>query len=231
MSVAKQLYQLQELDLEIDSHELDLKQKTSQLGDSPDVLRVSGQLSSQRQQLEELKRQQHSAEWETDDLASKITDLEKKLYGGGISNPKELSSLQHEVDGFKARRSQLEDRTLEIMDQVEQAEASIATAGNELNNLEAEWRRQQQNLTNDIEKLKGILSQLGQKRQLMLASIDPKMVNLYQQLRSHKGTAVARVDQGMCRGCQILLPTIELQKARSGELVQCGSCRRILFLA
>ncbi|MFC2062777.1 zinc ribbon domain-containing protein [Chloroflexota bacterium] len=231
MSITRQLYQLQELDLEIDSHELDLKQKTSQLGDSPAVLRARDKLASQRQQLEELKREQHSTEWEIDDLSSKIATLEQKLYGGGIGNPKELSSLQRESEGFKARRSQLEDKALEIMDRVELTEASVTAAADEFNKLEAEWRRQQQGLTSDIEKLKNTLSQLGQKRQLLLADIDPKIVPLYQELRSYKGTAVAKVDQGMCRGCRILLPAIELQKARGGSLVQCGSCRRILFLA
>ena len=40
----------------------------------------------------------------------------------------------------------------------------------------------------------------------------------------------ARVEQGICRGCRISLPTTDLQQARSGKLVQCSSCGRILFL-
>lgn len=40
---------------------------------------------------------------------------------------------------------------------------------------------------------------------------------------------MARVDQGTCYGCQIQLPTINLQQARSGNLVQCSNCGRILF--
>ena len=231
MSVAKQLYQLQEVDLELESNEQAVKQKTSQLGESQEVLRVRIELSAQRQHLDELKRQLLSAEWELDDLTNKITTLEQKLYAGRIRNPKELANLQHEVDGLKARRDQLEDKALEIMDQVELAEAGVATISNELNRLEAEWHHQQQHLTIDIEQLKTKLSDLEHERQLMLANIDPQIVSLYQELKRQKGTAIAKVDQGKCRGCQIALPTIELQKARSGSLVQCSSCGRILFLA
>jgi len=231
MSVAKQLYQLQEVDLELESNEQSLKQKASQLGESPEVVRVRIELSSQRQHLEELKRQQLSAEWEIDDLTSKITTLEQKLYGGSISNPKELTNLQHEIDGLKVRRDQLEDKALEIIDQVELAEVRVVTVSDELKRLEAEWRHQQQSLTIDIEQLKATLSDLEQKRRLILVNIDPHVVNLYQELRRQKGTAVAKVDQGMCRGCQISLPTSELQQARSGNLVRCSSCGRILFLA
>jgi len=231
MSVAKQLYQLQEVDLELESNTQTLKQKVSQLGESPEVVRVRTDLSSQHQHLDELKRQQHSAEWEIDDLTSKITTLEQKLYGGRIKNPKELTNLQHEVDGLKAKRDQLEDKALGIIDQVELAEGHVATISNELNRLETEWHRQQQRLTSDIEWLKNTLSDLEHKRQLILVEVEPQIVNLYQELRRQRGTAVAKVDQGMCRGCQISLPTSELQRARSGNLVQCSSCGRILFLA
>jgi len=202
MSVAKQLYQLQEVDLELESNERALKQKTSQLGESPEVVKVRTELASQCQHLEEFKRQQHSAEW-----------------------------LQHEVDGLKAIRNQSEDKALEIMNQAELAEGHIATITNELKNLEADWQLQQQHLTTDIEQHETILSDLEQKRQLILAEIDPQTINLYQELKRQRGTAVARVDQGMCRGCQISLPTSELQRAKSGSLVRCSSCGRILFLA
>jgi len=231
MSVAKQLYQLQEVDLELESNEQSLKQKTSQLGESQEMVKVRTELSSQRPHLEELKRQQLSTEWEIDDLTTKITTLEQKLYDGRIKNPKELTNLQHEVDGLKTRRNQSEDKVLEIMDQVERTEGYIATIGNELKNLEAEWHYQQQHLTTDIEQLKTTLSDLEQKRQLILVEIDPQTVNLYQELKGQKGTAVAKVDRGMCRGCQISLSTSELQRTRSSSLVRCSSCGRILFLA
>ena len=231
MNVTKQLYQLQEVDRELETNEQALKQKTSQLGESREVIRVQTKLSSQRQHLEELKRQQHSAEWEIDDLTNKITALEQKLYDGSIRNSKELTNLQHEVDGLKARRDQLEDEALGIMDQVELAEAGVANMSSELKGLEVEWHHQQQHLSTDIEQLKTTLADLEHKRRLMLTKIDLRIVNFYEELKRQKGTAVAKVDQGMCRGCQILLPAIKLQQARSGSLAQCSSCGRILFLA
>ena len=231
MSVAKQIYQLQEADLEFEANEQALKQKTSQLGESRQVIRVRTEFSSQRQHLEEIKRQQHSAEWEIEGLTNKITTLEQKLYDGSIRNPKELTNLQHEVDGLKARRDQLEDEVLGIMDQVELAEAGVVTKSSELKRLEAEWHHQQQCLSTDIQQLKTTLADLEHKRRLMVARIDPQIVSLYEELKRQKGTAVAKVDQGMCRGCQILLPAVKLKQARSESLEQCSSCGRILFLA
>ena len=231
MGVAKQLYQLQEVDLEIESNERALSQIASQLGESQAVVRTQNQLELEQQRLEELRRKQHSAEWEIEDLVTKLTAAEETLFSGRIKNPKELTNLQHEVDGLKARRDQLEDRTLEIMDQVERSETSVARISNQLETLKAEWHRQQQQLSGELEKLKAILSDLGHKRQLLSDEIDPQAIEFYQELRKEKGTAVARVEQGICRGCRISLPTTELQQVRSGNLVQCSSCGRILFLA
>jgi len=231
MNVAKQLYQLQEVELELESNEQALSQIANQLGKNQAVVRAQNELTLEHQRLEELTRQQHSAEWEIEDLVNKLAPAEEKLYSGRIKNPKELTNLQHEVEGLKARRSQLEDKALEIMDQVEIATATVATKSNELKTLETEWHSRQQQLSTNIEQLKTILSDLKQKRQLLSAKIDPQAIELYHELRKQKGTAVAKVEQGICRGCQISLPTTELQQARSGSLVQCSSCGRILFLA
>jgi len=231
MSVIKQLYQLQEVDLELESYEQSLNQIAAQLGESEAVVGAQAKLDLEHQHLEELNRQQRSIEWEIDDLTSKLTPAEGELYSGRIRNPKELANLQHEIDGLKARRDQLEDKALEVMGQVEFTSGSIATLNNELKALEAEWWSQQQGLSADMEQFKIILSNLEHKRQLLVAEVDPRAIEVYQGLKKQKGIAVAKVEQGICRGCRISLPMIELQQARSGSLVRCSSCGRILYLA
>ncbi len=230
MGVAKQLYQLQEVDLELESNEQALRQMASQVGESQVVVRAQTRVASEQKRLDELRHQQHSAEWEIDDIVGKITTGEEQLYSGRIKNPKELTSLQHEVNMLKARRDQSETGALEIMDQVELAETSVAAASGEFKKLEAEWHNQQQQLSADIEKLKSKLSDLRHKRQLLSVEIDPQAIEVYDKLKKQKGQAVAKVEQGICRGCRISLPFSELQQARSGDLMQCGSCGRILFL-
>ena len=231
MSVTKQLYQLQEVDSELESTERTLRQVTDKIGESEGVVRVRGRLASEQQHLEELRHQQHSLEWEVDDLGTKIAKIDQKLYGGSIGNPKELANFQQEAEGMKLRRGQLEDKTLDIMDQVERAAASVDTTISELKTLENEWQSEQKQLSAEAEQLKSTLSGLEQKRQRLSSEIDTEMVELYQQLKKQKGTAVAKVEQGMCRGCRISLSASESQRVRSGGLTQCSSCGRILFLA
>jgi predicted nucleic acid-binding Zn-ribbon protein len=231
MSVAKQLYQLQEIDLEIESDERALAAVKSQLGESQAVIKARQQLEQEQKRLEDLGHQQHSAEWEIDDIATKLAAAEEQLFSGKVQNPKELTNLQHEVDSFKNRRNQLEEKALEVIDKVEQSEANVAAMNGQLEKLTADWQRQQKELTGEMERLKASLADLGKKRQLLIGEIEASTFDFYQQLRAGKGTAVARVERGICRGCRISLPTTDLQQARGGKLVQCSSCGRILFLA
>ncbi len=96
------------------------------------------------------------------------------------------------------------------------------------------WREgqcRQQQLSADLKQLKAAHADLTQKQETQSAGIDPQTLEVYRELRKRKGTAIARVEQGTCRGCQIALPVSDLQQVRSGSLVRCDSCERILFLA
>lgn len=231
MSVAKRLYELQEVDLALEAQELALKQIASQLGESQAVLGARSKLASEEQRLEELGRKQHSLEWEIDDITTKITRAEEELYSGRVGNPKELANLQHEIEALKAKRSELEDGTIEVMEQVEEARVGIDTLKSELKTLETEWQTQQGKLKADKERLEVELVNLKQKRESVSSQVDSGAVDFYLGLKKQKGTAVARVEQGVCRGCRISLSNAEIQRARGGDLIQCSSCGRILFLA
>lgn len=231
MAVTRQLYQLQELDLEIEQEEQTLNQKTGQLGNRDALDNAQIRLDSEQHRLNEVRRQHRDAEAEVDDLLSKISATEEQLYSGKINNPKELSGLQHEVGTMKSKSDQLENKALEIIDQVEAAEASVAAATGDYQKLEKEWQRQQRQLTDEIEQLKTSLANLKQKRRQLAGQIDSPTIELYEKIRQQKKQAVAKVEQGICRACRISLSASALQRARSGQPVQCGTCGRILYIS
>jgi predicted nucleic acid-binding Zn-ribbon protein len=230
MSITKHLYRLQEVDLDIEAHEASLRQKEGELGDRRELDRAQSNIAALKERLEDLKKQQHSAEWEVDDIASKIAPAEEQLYGGKITNPKELASLQHEVGTMKAKNDELETKALEIIEQVESAENDLAAANSDFGKLEQAWRQKQRQLAEDTEKLKGELADLGQKRRQLAGEAEPQALALYEKVRQLKKPPIAQVEQGICRACRIALPAGELQQVRSGQPVLCGSCGRILFL-
>jgi len=231
MNIASQLYKLQDIELEIESDEKARDRLVNQLGASEAISRVEAEIESARRHQDELEKQQQAVEWEIDDLTSKLKVVEDELYSGRISNPKELTHLQHEVDVFKAKLKQLEDWALGIMEQDERVSANISQSNSQLESMQVDWQRQQQQLQEEIDQLKAVIARLEQERQQKVAVIDAEALDLYHEISTKKGNAVARLEQGVCRGCRILLPVTDVQRARSGGVVQCSSCGRILFLA
>ena len=230
MGITRQLYQLQAIELDIESKEQTLTQSLARLGESRILLEARDGLSAGEQRLGELKKKQHDAEWEIEDIAGKLSSAQETLYSGRITSPKELSSLQHEVESFKNKRDSLEEKALEIMEQVEAAINELAGIRRQLGEVEKSWRQEQQQLSDAIEELKILLSKLKKERQQALAGIDDETADCYRKLRQKKGKAVARVEQGICRGCGISLSTAELQRVKGNRIIMCDSCGRILFI-
>jgi uncharacterized protein len=230
MTVTKQLFELQETDLQIDARDKAVKQMTAQLGESDALRDARSNLAENQKRLEGLLSEQKSLDWEIDDISAKLSAMEKDLYSGRIKNPKELGNLQQETAVLKGRRSQLEDRALNIMEQIEVNRTSVAQLKTRLITVEAEWQSRQDELKQTIGTDTQLLTGLKKKRQELEKVLDASVIQLYQTLRKQRGTPVARVEQGICRGCRISLPANELQNVRSGRLVQCSSCGRILYL-
>jgi hypothetical protein len=231
METTRQLYQLQELDIEIDQKEQSLAQKNSQLGNRETLDAAREKLTSGQKHLDELKHQRRDAEGLVDDVLSKIKNTEQQLYGGKVTNPKELSNLQHEINTLKSKSDELQNKALSTIDLVEAAEKSVAAVSSEFKTFEEEWNRQQQQIAGEIEPLKANLAELKQEREQLAGQIEAPVIALYTKLRQQKKQAVARVERGICRSCRISISASALQRARSGQPVQCSSCGRILYIS
>jgi predicted nucleic acid-binding Zn-ribbon protein len=230
MPITRQLFDLEEIDSAIERAGQSLEQKTAQLGVKDVLDAASVRLTEARKHLDELKRRHREAEAEVADLLSKIAAAEEQLYSGKITNPKELSSLQHEVTTLKTHGDQMETDTLVIIDQVEEAEQAATAAAAEYDRLDEEWQFRQKQLAEEIGQLRVDLDSFRQKRQQQAAQIEPDALSLYEKVRQQKKPAVARVEQGICQVCRISLSASQLQRARGGQPVQCGTCGRILYI-
>ena len=116
MTLTKQLYDLQELDTDIENTQQTLDQKTGRLGKREVLDAPQKNLDSKKKELEKLNHKRREAEAELEDKTSKLTKANQQLYGGKITNPKELGNLQHEVNTLKDISDKLETKALEIID-------------------------------------------------------------------------------------------------------------------
>jgi len=230
MSLAKSLYELHQVDLEIQKKREILDGVSRQLGENEALVKSRASLLDDEKGLAEIEKQQRDVEWEIDDLRSAIAKVNEKLYGGKVKNPKELLSFDQEVGILKTNLGRKEDDLLELMTEVEATQDIVKLATERLRTLEADWRREQKILAQKQAEVEGQLVELAEKRQAATAGISPEALEVYEGMRSKKGQVVVKVEQGRCQGCRLTLSVSELQQARAGSLVRCGSCGRILYL-
>lgn len=92
----------------------------------------------------------------------------------------------------------------------------------------SEGRQVEQELFNI--RVEDAITQLDQKIEEMLASLDPRVRQRYERL-SQRSRAVVPVIKGTCYGCFVSVPTALASDAdRNDELRYCEGCGRILYL-
>lgn len=232
MSPAKQLYDLQQIDLDIERLTDALQQTQAQLSDTTEVSQAKAALEQERKELQALQKKQHDAEWEIDDLRAKADQMRKKLYGGSVKNPKELMSLQQEFDLLSKRITEKEDTALDIMGEKEDLQGRVDQSAEKLQGLEKRWSEKQKILLDKKQELDQQLASSELQRQTLTVALNASELDLYGYLRSgRRRPAIAKVEQGRCQGCRITLPMNKIQQLRTKrDIVQCDSCERILFL-
>jgi predicted nucleic acid-binding Zn-ribbon protein len=230
MSLAGQLYKLQQLDLELQKKQQELTEVQNQLSDNKALIAAESRLASQTEQLEDGRKKQKNSEWELEDVQEKIRQIDSKLYSGKTRDPKELVNLEKEVKGLKSQTVAKEDALLRLMTLVEEAEAGVRTTAGELERLKKEWEQRQESLTPRKGEIEIALAGLKAGRNRAVEQIDSEAFNIYERIRLATGQAVVKVEGGRCLGCHITVPTSQWQKARAGDLIQCNNCSRILYL-
>lgn len=230
MNLAKKLYDLQYLDSEIHSRHSILNEIDSLLDNNEVVINAEAELLAIKNNLSDKEKEHRDSEWEVEELRNKISKINEKLYGGKITNTKELLSLKQEAESFKDQQRQKEDSLLDIMTEEEAAQEQILSRTEKIKKMKEEWQKEQKVLSQKRAEIETQLIAFNKKRDELISDIESQTLGLYEGLKSRKGQAVVKVEQGRCQGCRITLSTSELQRVRGGNLVHCGSCGMILYL-
>ncbi len=233
MTTAAELFALQETDLTIDGAVSGLTEVEAQLGETEELIEARQELDQCRERLHPLEEKQKGLDWEAEEVRGKVAAIENKLYGGTVRNPKELEDFQADLASLRGQLSRREDTLLDVMLELEDAEAGLRQAEVALAEVEESWKAHQASLQETQAKLKEEIEELESKRTRQVDGMDAAALSLYEALRDRRqGSAVAVVERGLCQGCRISLPMSIVQKARAGAgLVQCVSCERILLVS
>ncbi len=149
------------------------------------------------------------------DMDYKLKEIEKELYEGNIIDLRQLSYLDKEKDLL---REEIDNKEIEILSQMEEMES----LKKDFDSIELDFEK----FENEYSKLKKEYEELIEK----ISQIKEENLKNYNQIKKVKENAVVEIMDNKCSGCNVLLPTIILDRLKfQGEIVYCENCGRILY--
>lgn len=163
-------------------------------------------------------------------ISDTLKELKSELYSGRISSTKELESLERKVRSKEKEQSNLEEKILVFMENIESDEEIIA----ELKIAEQEKKEalQKSNIhaRRDVENARGEIELLKGKKDELTQAIAPHLISKYKELNNRlQGRCISLVREGFCGVCNVSLPSsFRALMLTPGELVFCENCGCLL---
>ena len=232
MTTVKQLYALQEVDLDLDRVYRALEMAEEEMKVEISIENLESSLQEEQERLQEAELLQRDNQIDIETRRERTETLETQLYDGSMINARDLEALQREAASVRLLLEQDEAMSLELSIQVEEARSRSGNLNQQLAETRALWESQQVQLNQRVEELRAEQGEYEKQRELLAARFDPATLQRYETLRKSKGgRAVAKVERDLCQGCRMSLPTQLRQRVKSGrQTVNCASCGRMLFV-
>ncbi|WNM25547.1 zinc ribbon domain-containing protein [Demequina capsici] len=159
-------------------------------------------------------------------------DRDQQRLDSGSGSAKDLQALQSELEVLGRRLSALEDVEIDAMEQVESAEAALASATEQAEALDAQVAQVTEERDAQVREIDGELVTVHDERGTAARDLDAGLLALYDKLREqHGGVGAAALVGGTCQGCHMSLNAGDLAAildAPADRVVRCEECGRIL---
>lgn len=192
-------------------------------------------LQSQRDRFEEAQEaakagnlQQVLEEQRLKDEQLAIIQRRKQLTTvGGVKGAK---LMERELDSATKTIQAMEERAMKALEEADELEEKLATMREAVSETEQRLQAHTEDTNEELEELKGTLSQDSAARDKILNNLDDRLQRLYNRVAGrYPGDAVAFASKGSCRSCYRSLPPQTYNQVLAGNLlIQCPGCQRII---
>ena len=146
----------------------------------------------------------------------------------------EYAALKHEIERAESDISTIEDRELDLMQELEDLKPAIASAEQKYAAEKVRVSTLMKNADDKVGVLQGRADELRVERDAIAAEVrasDEDLLDLYEKLfRTKMGRAVVPLEGNHCSGCHMTVTPATLRDARVGaSVVSCEQCGRIVY--
>jgi len=227
------LLELQKIDIAIDEEERkkrDLPLEIEKI--TKEIQKLKDSLKNENKNYKNLKLKLKREELDLAEKSNKIKKHQEDLYGGKISDIKELKQIQKVIANYKKEKDSIEESVLDLMEEMEDLNKSI-------NILDEDSKVKGKEFKNGKEKMdlariiieRNINSLNINRKETLNKITDDRLLKEYEFLRKEKGgKAIMKVDSSICPGCHLDLPSdVIYQLKKNRKIMICPNCSRILI--
>ena len=201
----------------------------SALREEVEAARLAAEAAGARLRQSQATLRDHELQLESTEAKQK--KIEGDLYGGRISNPKELASLQEDLASLARARDHLEDRILALLDDVEGQQAEAASADLAYRALERRLASHLEEYAAARDRLDAEINTLRTERASLASAVDPRLLKKYEGIAAQEGgVGIVAIQSEWCGGCRNTVPIDFVTRVRDGRVVTCERCHRILYI-
>ena len=225
------LIQLQQLDAtvadargKIAAHPTRMAEADARLTDADQAVNEAGD------RLKASQEQRRALEKDAAVFQGRLTKFKDQL--SAVKTNREYQAMQHEIETAQKDLGAAEEKVLERMLEADELTAKVKQAEAERAStkkaIEAEKARMAQELT----AVERSLAEATSARDTLVTTIAKPTIALFEQVsRARKGVALCEATRdGLCSQCHVRLRPPVFQQVRANDtIVQCESCRRILY--
>ena len=230
MTIAKSLLSLQDTDQALALRRRDFRAVEQELKSEGGLPELRDNCEKTR--LRELEAKVETARLESDlaTLKEQVSELETRLYGGSITNVRELTAIETEHSAVRRSLAQVEESIAPAEVAAEHARQQFEDLTKELAEKEKHWTTRLIELRQEKVKMGNEFNKMLELRNAEASEIPDEDLARYTRLfRSNRGVAVVKVERGVCQGCAVRLPVGELTRLRNSDGPIPCSCGRALL--
>jgi uncharacterized protein len=163
-----------------------------------------------------------------------ITDLRTKIskyrdQSLDVKTNEQYKALMHEIQFAEQEIGSNEDKILELMVNAELREKEVKAAEAELKAETADIEKEKAHAREETAKDEKELAEWTAKREAARSAVDPDLIRHYERVLKFRGSGLAEVRDQKCMGCSVMLRPQTFNEVKTGKLIYCDSCQRILY--
>jgi predicted nucleic acid-binding Zn-ribbon protein len=179
-----------------------------------------------------LTDRQDVLENEIAEIDARLVLLDARSTSGEVAGYREQESLAKEMSHLAARKRDLEDEELALMEALEPPDATLASIEAEIEAVVNTRRILERQIATEENEIGGEIAVVNERRAAAATFVPPLLLGEYELLRSHLGgIGVAHVVHGTCAGCNLHLSATEIDRMHrltGDSLEHCEQCGRLL---